>query len=119
MIELVFIERVEPYVKGSDTGEVALKLEREYEVCKRFSEFISKDLEDKFFFYLGREKDWAKGFSNALFLTSNWLTNEWRTYIEMAKHGLTTKASQKRGDPAFVDTRAYYRNMQVMLRGEL
>lgn len=119
MLELVFVERVEPYATGSDTGKVAVKLERIYKVCKRFYEFILNDLENKLFFYISREKNLDEGFSNALFFTSNWLTNEWRSYIEMAKHGLKTKASQERGDPAFLDTGAYYMNMQVVLRGSL
>lgn len=119
MISIVGIERVEPYLDGSDTGEVAFKLEKRYEVGKRFIEFIEPDLERKFQFFFSVEKkrfsDLNKAFDRTLFLTSNWLTQEWKQYILQAKHGMTTKASQERGDPAFVDTGAYFSNMEVRL----
>lgn len=120
MISIVGIENVRPYVDGSDTGEVAFKLEERFEVGERFIQFIEPSLEAKFMSTYETELkrfnyDFDKAFERALFLTSQWLTKEWREYILLAKHGLTTKASQKRGDPAFVDTGAYFQNMQVRM----
>lgn len=44
-----------------------------------------------------------------------WLKAEWRDYIISGKAGFTV-ASQKRGDPAFVQTSAYYLGMQPKLK---
>lgn len=104
-----------PYATGENTGDVGEKLEDRYKIIERFYDFIAKDLEEKFLFFWGRERDMIKGIDNALFLTSDWLTNQFREYLEMAKHGLTTKASQERGDPAFIDTGNYYRNVRIVL----
>lgn len=116
---LYAIERVLPYVNGSDTGKVAEKLENRYGLCERFFNFISQDLESKFMYFLERDLERLgveKAFENACFFSSEWLTNEWRMYIEQAKTGITTKASQERGDPSFIDTANYYRNMRFEIR---
>lgn len=115
---LYAIERVVPYVNGSNTGEVAEKLEKRYGLCERFFNFISQDLERKFMYYLERDLKLGveKAFENACFFSSEWLTNEWRMYIEQAKTGIVTKASQERGDPSFIDTANYYRNMRFEIR---
>lgn len=116
MIYFKAIERDIPYqTDNTTTGEVAEKLERNYQIVERFFEFIAQDLEKQFMMYYSRENDPKKAFDNAMFLTSNWLVNEFRTYIEQAKHGIKTKASEKRGDPAFIDTTRYYKNMIISL----
>ena len=118
-VTLYAIERVVPYVNGSNTGEVAEKLEKRYGLCERFFNFISQDLENKFMYYFERvlKLGVEKAFENACFFSSEWLTNEWRMYIEQAKTGIITKASQERGDPSFIDTANYYRNMKFEIRG--
>ena len=123
MISIVGIENVRPYVDGSDTGEVAFKLEKRFEVGKRFIEFIEPSLETKFMSAYETELkrfnyDFDKAFERALFLISQWLTKEWREYILMEKHGIKTQASVN--DPkgprqSFVDTGEYFKNMQVRL----
>lgn len=120
MIRIVGIENVRPYVDGGNTGDVAVELEERFDVGKRFVEFIEKDLESKFMSNYETELkrsnyDFERALDKTLFLVSQWLTKEWREYILLAKHGMTTKASQKRGDPAFVDTGAYFQNMQIRL----
>lgn len=123
MISIVGIENVRPYVDGSDTGEVAFKLEKRFEVGKRFIEFIEPSLETKFMSAYETELkrfdyDFDKAFERVLFLISQWLTKEWREYILMEKHGIKTQASVN--DPkgprqSFVDTGEYFKNMQVRL----
>lgn len=123
MISIVGIENVRPYVDGSDTGEVAFKLEERFEVGKRFIEFIEPSLETKLMSAYETELkrfnyDFDKAFERVLFLTSQWLTKEWREYILMEKHGIKTQASVN--DPkgprqSFVDTGEYFKNMQVRL----
>lgn len=121
MIVLYGIERVVPYASGdTDTGEVAEKLQKRYKICELFFRDISQSMEDKFNSLLERNLRGSsrKGFENTLFVMSQWLTNEWRDYIELAKHNLTTKASQERGDPAFIDTGNFYKNLIWEFRNE-
>lgn len=116
---LYAIETILPYINGSNTGEVAEKLEKRYGLCERFFNFISQDLESKFMYFLERDLKLGieRAFSNACFFTSNWLTNEWRLYIELAKTGIITKASEERDTPSFIDTGFYYSNMRFEIRG--
>lgn len=118
-VTLYAIERVVPYIDGSNTGEVAEKLEKRYGLCERFFNFISQDLERKFMYYLERDLKLGveKAFENACFFSSEWLTNEWRMYIEQAKTGIVTKASEGRDTPSFIDNGFYYSNMQFEIRG--
>lgn len=117
-VTLYSVERVVPYVEGSNTGEVAEELEKRFGLCERFFNFIAQDLENKFMFFLGRDMrlGFEKAFDNALFHTSNWLTNEWRMYITQAKTGIVTKASMGRDTPSFIVTGRYYENMQWILK---
>lgn len=116
---LYAIERVLPYVNGSDTGEVAEELEKRFGLCERFFNFIASDLERKFMYFLERDLERLgaeKAFDNACFFTGEWLTNEWRMYIEQAKTGIITKASMDRDTPSFIDTGFYYSNMRYEIR---
>lgn len=115
---LYAIERVIPYTEGGNTGEVAEELESKFKLCERFFNFIAKELEGKFMHFLQRDLKLGveKAFDNACFFTSNWLTNEWRLYIELAKTGIVTKASQGRDTPSFIDTGNYYSNMRFEIR---
>lgn len=115
---LYAIERVLPYIKGGNTGEVAEDLEKRYGLCERFFNFISQDLESKFMYFLERDLKLGieKAFDNACFFSSEWLTNEWHLYIEQAKTGIITKASQGRDTPSFIDTGNYYANMRYEIR---
>lgn len=109
---------VVPYATGENTGDVGEKLEDKYKIIERFYEFIAKDLEEKFLFFWGRERDLIKGLDNALFLTSDWLTNQFREYLEMEKHGIKTKASEndpKGPRPSFIDTARYYKSVRIVL----
>lgn len=115
MITFKGLINIVPYQTDTNTGEVGEKLEDKYKIIERFYDFIAQDLEQKFLTYLSRENDMIKGFDNVLFLTSNWLTNQFREYIELSKHGMTTIASQKRGDPAFIDTGRYYSSVRIVL----
>ena len=111
-MNLVGLERVIPYPQGSDTSSVAQKLEDEYKIFERFANDIDDELQEKFLFFLKRYLgDFnPQAFQEACTMTSFWLTDRWRTYIENAEHGFKTKASQNRGDPAFIDTTAFYMN---------
>lgn len=111
-MKLVGFERIVPYVDGGDTGEVAEKLEKHYKVFERFAEDVKDELKDKFLFYLKRYIDDKnpQAFQESCRLTSLWLTDRWRTYIEHAEHGMRTNASDLRGDPAFIDTTFFYKN---------
>ena len=116
---LYAIEMVVPYLNGGNTGEVAEKLEKRYKLCERFFNFISQDLEKKFMHLLARDLGKCgveKAFKNACFLSSEWLTNEWRMYIEQGKTGIITKASEDREEPSFIDTANYYTHMWFEIR---
>lgn len=115
---LYAIERVLPYIEGGNTGEVAEELEKRYGLCKRFINFIAKDLESKFMMLLTRDLKLGvdKAFENACFFASNWLTDEWRMFIEQARTGIITKASEFRDTPSFIDTGLYYINMRYEIR---
>lgn len=122
MITLTGFERIVPYINGSNTGEVAEKLGKRYEIFERFYNDIEKELQEKFMFhlnrYLGDLRNYENAVSEACRICSLWLTDRWRSYIESAEHGLTTKASQERGDPAFIDTQNFYRNTFWELRDD-
>lgn len=115
---LAGLERVVPYPKGSDTGRVAEKLEKRYKIFERFAEAIDSELQEKFIFFLERYLgDFnPQAFQEACRMAEFWLNDRWRTYIELAEHGVKTKASQERGDPAFIDTTFFYRNTLWELR---
>lgn len=117
-VSLYSIERVVPYVNGNDTGEVAEELEKRFGLCERFFNFIASDLESKFMYFLGRDMKmgYEKAFESACFFASEWLTNEWRMFIEQAKTGIITKASMDRDTPSFIDTGFYYSNMRYEIR---
>lgn len=117
-VTLYSIERVIPYDNGSNTGEVAEELEKRFGLCERFFNFIAQDLENKFMYFLQRDLKlgYDRAIENALFFSSNWLTNEWRMYISQAKTGIVTKASLDRDTPSFIDTGRYFENMQWILK---
>lgn len=119
MITLLGLERIVPYIdQSTDTGEVAEKLENTYKVIERFYNFIEKDFEKQFNFYLERDSKggFEKAFNSALFSSADWLTNQWRSYIEKDLTGIKTKASRMRGDPSFLDTGNYYSNTIFVLK---
>lgn len=117
-VTLYSIERVVPYIEGSNTGEVAEELEKRFGLCERFFNFIAQDLEKMFMFFLSRDMrlGYEKAVENALFFGSEWLTNEWRMYITQAKTGIVTKASMGRDTPSFIVTGRYYENMKWILK---
>lgn len=108
---LVGLENIIPYVKGGNTGEVAEELQERYKIFEKFVDDIELELEDKFLFFLERyinDKN-PQAFQEACKSASLWLRDRWREYIEAEEHGIKTKASQMRGDPAFIDTASFYK----------
>lgn len=112
-MKLVGMERVVPYIEGEgDTAKVAMKLERIYKIFERFAKDVEDEMQEKFLFFLKRniQDKHPQSFQESCRLTSLWLTDRWRTYIEHAEHGIKTRASSLRGDPAFIDTTFFYKN---------
>lgn len=118
--KLIFKEPVRMHApsKYSDDADkktiydLAVELEDRYNIIHKFivayksetEEIIRKELLLSFFHKKSQEE-----FESAVIDNIRTL---WRTFILNAEHGMTTKASESRGDPAFVDTSDYYLSLE-------
>lgn len=106
--KLLFLEPtvLHPYSKTETIFEVAKYLEKKYALTRRFYYDIKLPLVKR----LLKAKT-----ARDLFVISEWLKNQWREWILGEKSGLTSEAAKKRGDPAFVDSQAYFLNMNMKI----
>lgn len=104
-INFNFPELKHPNSKNLSIKEVATVLEGKYHVIENFIEKIEIKLNKHIKNMYDRKK--------TLHIKSleEWLKNEWREYVLTGQAGFTA-ASQKRGDPAFIDTSSYYLGCQ-------
>lgn len=107
-IDFVFAELPHPDSPNLSIAELANILESKYKVIENFDKHVSNRL-DEFI-----RSDFKKRQKLNPQRIAEWLKNQWRDYIISGKAGFTV-ASQQRGDPAFVDTSAYYLSCQPVL----
>lgn len=95
--------------------EVAESLEERYGIINKFISAEKTGLESilkKWFVISLRTNSTQKEFDDRV---KSDISAMWRSFILNEEHGMTTKASEARGSPAFVDTSDYYLNMGVSL----
>ena len=112
------IDFTEPEVMhspGSDGAEteltifqVAERLERKYSVIATFVALEKKNIERILAEAFAVAIKYDKSNEELDGAISGQIRILWRAYILNGDHGITTKASEARGDPAFVDTSEYY-----------
>lgn len=107
-IDFVFPELPHPDSPGLSVAELANILESKYDVIQTFTKATEPKLLD---FIKTNFKRRNKLNPQSI---QEWLKNQWRDYIISGKAGFTI-ASQKRGDPAFVNTSSYYLGCQPVL----
>lgn len=95
--------------------EVAQFLESKYHICAAFTDYIAQDLLIRLAKY--SVNNVFESSEKELFVIEAWLQDQWREFILDGKMDIITEAAQRRGDPSFVDTSAYYLNMQIKLKG--
>lgn len=108
IVHFTFVEMPHPNAEGLTIFELAQILEGKYHICEHFTDMIQEKLLQQVGKMLNRS---VSIHAQAL---QEWLKNEWREYIISGKAGFTA-ASAARGDPAFVETSAYYLSMQPEL----
>lgn len=107
-IDFVFPELPHPDSPELSIAELANILESKYDVIQTFTKRIEPKLIDTIKANFKRRNKLSPQ------VIQEWLKNQWRDYIISGKAGFTI-ASQKRGDPAFVNTSAYYLGCQPRL----
>lgn len=107
-IDFVFPELPHPDSPELSVAGLANILESKYAVIQTFTKRINLKLTE---FIQTNYKRRNKLNPQSI---QEWLKNQWRDYIISGKAGFTI-AAQKRGDPAFVNTSAYYLGCQPIL----
>lgn len=103
-IDYTFPELKHPNFDG-EILELARILEGKYHILREFSKKVRPKLEKYAKKVLMRKN------AKIELLLQEYLKNEWRNYIITGQAGFSV-AAQKRGDPAYVDTSAYYLGCQ-------
>lgn len=113
-VEIVFLEpdRLHPHSDSQSISDVGKALEARYHIienfCKDNYDYILARLSE---LYL---RESSQDRANRI-LESD-IRAKWRDYILQQLHGMSTKASRERGDPAFVDSGAYYKGLTLMIQ---
>lgn len=107
---ITFIEpdTLHPNSNRATIADVANILEHKYHLLEKFCDKY-KPFFLKRFLRLVTESADVKSFV----ILEQDIQSAWRDFIVEGEHGLTTKASQKRGSEPFIDTGAYFRDMSV------
>lgn len=120
MIEIVFLEPEKKHPNSQDETiyQVAKKLEQDYGLCEKFVKYIENKLYSRAIKIAERQlKDFGKTNKKIIFnQLSDYLKIEWRKFITQEKHYIITKASLDRGGKSFIDTKSYYRNMEIAIK---
>lgn len=109
VISFIAPEMLHPSGNSTSISDVALVLEAKYKIVESFSAFVYNRIEEKITSYS------LKGSKNWSVRLSEWVKDEWRTYIVEQLHRIQTKKAFEEGRESFIDTGAYYRSLQVQV----
>lgn len=104
-VEFHLPELPHPNSKDLTILELGQILEKKFHVIENFTKFIVDDFKSMLLSRFNERGVISRESAQ------EWLKNQWREYIISGRAGFTA-ASKERGDPAFVETSAYYLSVQ-------
>lgn len=111
-IQIVFIEpdRLHPNSDTTTVGEVATLLEDKYHLIENFTKKYKNEITKKLLQYAKNNPN------NWKFLLSEYIKNEWRDYMVSELHNIKTKIATKEQRESFINTGAYYKSLQIIIK---
>ena len=115
-IEFVEPRRLHPGSDSVSVFEVAQFIEAKYELIALFAKKKQNDVLDILQDLL---KDMLLGeldFTMFQVILREKVLDLWREFITKQEHSITTKLAQEEGRESFIDTGAYYRSMDIIVK---